>query len=202
MFLFVQNYQNEYCCDWTISLADSLTVIGAVIAFFIALHQYKKAQKWKRTEFILSYYSNILNSFNVKRGMRMLDWNRIGIPLEDGEIEGKNNFWFDDDLLRSSLRNHFEMRDTDGFSDKESIVRLVMDEFLEKLGACYPFIKTKLIKKEDITGDIIYWISIIGDVNNKSKDAITRKQLWNYVVAYKYENIISLCKLFGYTIDK
>jgi hypothetical protein len=182
-------------------LADTLTIIGAMVAFFIALHQYRKAQEWKRKEFILTFYSNALNNYNVKRGMRMLDWNRIDIPLQEGEIEGKNNFWFDDELLRSSLKNHFEMDASDGFSDEEAIVRLVMDEFFEKLGSCYPFIQAGLIKKEDVIEDIRYWIDIIGDENNQSKNTKTRTLLWKYLIVYKYGNTINLCKLFGYNIS-
>ena len=152
MYLIILLYCNEaYCFDWTISLAEVITIVGATFAFAIALWQYSKAQKWKRTEFILSYYSTALNSFNVRRGMLMLDWNCIDIPLRKDEIPGKSNFWFTDKLFRSALRDHFTMPEGEGFSNEETVIRFVMDEFLEKLGSCYPFIKTGLIKKEDIS---------------------------------------------------
>jgi hypothetical protein len=204
MILFVSNCHGEYCCDWTISSAEILSILGAMIAFFVALHQYRKAQKWKRKEFMLAYYDKIFNNFNVKRGMVMLDWNRTEIPLQEKEIANKNSFWFDDELFRSALRVHFEMSAEEGFSDQESIIRLVIDEFLEKVGSYYPLIKANLIKKEDIVGinDIMYWIDIIGNKNNLSKDSETRKQLWKYIVSYKFHNIINLCNEFGYKIEE
>lgn len=191
---------NQYCLDLSITLSESLTILGAVVAFIVALRQYMKAQRWKRTEFVLSYYNEVLNNFNVRRGMRMLDWNRFDIPVVEGEIEGKTKFLFDDNLLRSALVNHHDLNPMIDFSDEEVVVRLVMDDFFEKFGSFYPFIKTGLVKKEDISGDIMYWISIIGNTRNDRKDEITRNQIWRYLHAYGYDNVINLCELFGYDL--
>lgn len=190
----------EYCFDFSITLSELLTIVGAIVAFLVALNQYMKAQKWKRTEFVLSYYNEVLNSFNVKRGMKMLDWNSIDVPLLDGEIEGKSSFWFTDDLLQSALISHHDVNPEVGFSDEEVVIRFVMDDFFEKLGSFYPFIKTGLVKTNDVSGDIIYWVKIIGDKSNNSKNEATRKRIWNYLNTYNYDNVINLCKLFGYDL--
>jgi hypothetical protein len=189
--------------DWSISLAESLTITGAIIAFIVALSQYNKAQKWKRTEFTLTYlsqYREILRDVNVRRGMLMLDWNRIEIPLQADEIKDKSNFLFTDDIFKRALRSHFGMSETDGFSKEETFIRLIMDEFLEKLGAFYPFIHSGFMKKDDMPGNIIYWIDIIGNKKNRCKDEETRKQLWEYIVTYKFTDLEKLCNEFGYKI--
>jgi hypothetical protein len=201
--LFVSQCFDGYCLDWTVPLKDVVACVGAIIAFFIALQQYRKSQIWKRKEFMLKYYDNFLNNINVKRGMLMLDWNRIEIPVQNGEIKGKNNFWFDDRLLGSALRIHFEMNEGEGFSDEECLIRLIMDEFLEKLGSYYPLIKAKLIKKEDIVGidDIAYYIDIIGNKSNTNKNNEIRKQIWKYILSYKFNNISNLCKEFDFMLN-
>lgn len=200
--LLIKKIETGYEWDLTISLAEVLTIAGAIVAFAIAIEQYRKSQKWRRTEFVLTYYETALNDFDAKRGTRMLDWNSVDILLKEGEIPGKTFFNFDDSLLRSALRNHSEMPDEDGFTDEEAVIRFIMDEFLDKLGLCYPFIKTGLLKKEDVEGYCSYWIDIIANAENTSKDRETRKQLCEYIVIYKFENVINLCRLFGYDINK
>jgi len=204
MLLVISNCHGSYCWDWTISLGESLTFVVAIAALFFTLKQHLQARKWKKADFILSFYNNTYmspqRSYNVKRGELMLDWNRMDIPLQEGEIEGKRKFWFDDKLLRSSLKIHFDMKDTEGFSDEESIVRLVMDDFLGALGSCYSFIEKRLITKNDLSNDVLYYINIIGDETNKSKDSETRNSIWQYIIRYGYHDVIRLCKIFGYNL--
>ncbi|RPH33075.1 MAG: hypothetical protein EHM93_06560 [Bacteroidales bacterium] len=201
VLLLIRNCHGEYCWDLTISFSDTLTIMGAIAAFIIALYQYKKSQRWKRAEFVYQLITSFKDDFNVKRAFRILDWNRIDIPLLENEIEGKNNFWFDDELFVSSLRVHFEMnKDEDGFSDEEAIVRLITDDFLDKLGMFYHYINKGLISKDDVQTYLIYWIRIIADKNNPSKSNVVREHLWKYILQYKFNDVVSLCELFSYKI--
>jgi hypothetical protein len=203
VLLVLKNCHTEYCFDFTISFAELMAIIGAVIGFGVALYQYYRAQKWKKTEFLLSFisqYREMMRGFNTRRGSMMIDWNRIDIPLEEGEIEGKTKFWFTDELLRKALRIHLNMSESDGFTDEETIIRFAIDEFLEKLGTFYLYLRDGNMKKEDVPGDIVYWINIIGNPNNESKDEPTRKALWEYVISYQFTEVESLCSVFGYKI--
>ena len=196
------DYINNYCFNLSISLYEVLLLGGAFIGFCVALWQYKNAQKWKKTEFVRTYYKECLENFNFKRAMRMLDWNRIDIPLQTGEIENKEFFWFNDDILKRALKNHFEFSDEEGFSDEESVIRFVFDEYFEHLGDFYFFIKSKLITKQNIPSNVKYYIDIIGNQNNTSKDRETRFQIWEYIETYGYEDVINLCQLYGYDIKR
>lgn len=204
MLLLIKNCPGEYCFDLSITLAEVLTILGAIIAFLVALCQYKKAQQWKRTEFKLTYmthYKEILKDFNVMRGLMMLDWNSIEIPLKEEEIGRRKKFWFDDEILRSALRIHLDLEENEGFSDVETVIRFSMDETLEKLGAFYPFFQEGNIKKDEVPGTIIYWLDLIGNKENQSKDEETRKTLWKYIIKYRFTDLINLCSAFGYKIE-
>lgn len=200
MILLLQNCES-YCLDYTITLSDVLKISGAIIAFLVAFSQYKKSQKWKRAEFVYQLFKNFKDDLNVKRAMRMLDWNRIDIPLFENEIMNKKSFWFEDDLFYNALQYHLEMDTESGFSDEETVIRFIMDDFFEKLGMFNSYINKGLISKEDIESYLIYWISIIGDTNNMNKSEKIRKQLWHYIIKYGYDDVVNICKIFGYKIS-
>lgn len=195
-------YCNSYCFDLTISLADTLKIVGAALAFGFTFYQYRKGQQWKRTEFIISLIKEFKENFNVTRATLMLDWNIVNIPLNEKEILklGKNELFFTDDLLKSSLRNHFKFKPGEGFSEEEFIVRLILDDFLDRLGQFNQFIDNKIIKPKDLRIYLNYWIKIIGDTNNKSKDKSVRVLLWNYIVTYQFTDVIDLFKRYNYNI--
>lgn len=194
-------YNNHYL-NLSISLYEILFLSGAIIGFCVALWQYKNVQKWKKTEFVRAYYKECLENFNFKRAMRMLDWNIIDIPLQKGEIEHKGIIWFNDDMLKRALKDHSEFSYEEGFSDEESVIRFIFDEYFEHLGDFYFFIKSKLITKQNIPSNVKYYIDIIGDQNNISKDNETRYQIWKYIERYGYEDVINLCQLYGYDIKR
>ena len=68
------------------------------------------------------------------------------------------------------------------------------------LGIFNGYLEKWLLKRNDFESDLLYWVTIIGDSNNESKDDATRKALWNYIVKYKFSDVICLLRKFGYDI--
>ena len=95
----------------------------------------------------------------------------------------------------SSLRTHDE---TPAFKDEEVIIKGLFDNLFDKLGFFNNYIKTGLIKINDIKPYLIYWIEIIADEKNNRKSYQFRNQLFKYLRKYKYENIFELCEKFGF----
>ena len=80
VYIFINFCSNNYCFDFTIKLSEFITIFCTAIAFIIALYQYRKSQKWKRSEFVYQLITDFKNDFNVRRGLLILDWNRVLFP--------------------------------------------------------------------------------------------------------------------------
>jgi len=187
-----------YCIDFTISFAEVLKILGAALAFGFGFYQYVRGQNWKRAEFIISLIKDFKDNFNVKRAFLILDWNATFIPLAENEIPNQTQFHFSDKILNGALRNHFDMKVGESFTPEEAQIRLILDDFLERLGQFNQFIENKIIKTRDIEIYLGYWIDIIGNEKNLSKTPEVRAQLWQYLKTYKYYDVIELCKRFNY----
>ena len=173
--------------------------IGGIVVFYFAIVEYRNNQKWKKSELANELFNKFNTNFNVKRAMYMLDWNKYEIPLIKNEIGNNTKFYFHDVLLESSLKPHTEAKN--GFTREEALIRNIMDDFFEQLGLFYIHIKKKLITKEDIDDYIEYWLEIIANPTNNRKNNIVRKEILNYIVFYKYNNVVRLFELFNYNID-
>jgi hypothetical protein len=107
---------------------DLLTLVSVVLTLLTILkgiYEYKKAHTWKKLEFIAKEIKEFFNDFDNKRALLLLDWNRIDIPIQEGEI--KNNpkkIIIDDNILFTSLIHHSQ-KQNGGFTEEETLVRKV-----------------------------------------------------------------------------
>jgi hypothetical protein len=173
-----------------------LTLLLAVIALFKGLYEYRKAQQWKKAEFLAKEVKEFYADENVDRALKMLDWNWMTIPLFENEIEGRKSFEFKDEMLITSLSKHDESE----FTEEETVIRLIMDDFLYRLGMFQNYIESKLIKKEDLVPYLLYWIKILGDPNLNRKQKKYILAIWEFINHYEYYTVIKLLKTFGYNI--
>src|SRR5204863_9581854 len=86
---------------------DLLTVIAAAIAFAVGLWQYRRAQLWKRLEFVAAEISSFNSDWRARNAMLMLDWGSRKLALfpEQDVSEGREVF-VDRELLSSALLTH------------------------------------------------------------------------------------------------
>ena len=180
---------------------EMLLKIGAFLVSIVLLLkgilEYKKAQNWKKSEFVSKEIKELLNDFEIKRALVLLDWNANNLSLADNEIENLKYFYFTDELIYNSLKTH---RELSNFSDKEVVIKKIFDNFFDRIGWFDIYIQTGLIETKDIKPYLIYWINIIADETNERKDNDLREQMWRYIKEYNYIDFISICKKFGFHI--
>ncbi len=185
---------------------ETINIIKIIFEFFVPLisiftlikgiFEYSKAQKWKKSEFLVKEIKEFNNDSDVQNAFLMLDWNNIDITTLNINVEETKKFYFNDHLFENSLKHHKEKT----FTPEEAVIRLIMDAFLFKLGMFQNYLKSKLITANDLKPYIIYWIEIIGDTNNDRKSKSVRLQLWRYINYYQYDSVIELCKNYGFNI--
>jgi hypothetical protein len=54
---------------------------GATIAFLVGILQYRKAQQWKRAEFLASEIKSLFENSKVSTALTMIDWSLRRIKL-------------------------------------------------------------------------------------------------------------------------
>lgn len=178
------------------NLFQDITLLLGLIGVIKALIEYRKAQSWKKAEFLAKEMKEFFADKNVQRALLILDWNVIDITLFEHEADNKTKFRFIDSMLERSLKHHEEAI----FSEEEAIIRQIMDNFLFKLGMFQNYIDSKLISKKDIEPYLQYWIELIGKSKDGKKDEHIINQLWVFINYYGYNSVIKLVENFGYTI--
>lgn len=188
--------------NWKVD--EMLTAIGLFLTSFALLKgiiEYQKAQKWKKQEFLAKEVKEFFDDWNVKRMLRLLDWNKIDISLAEGELlsnpEQKSVILIDADLFQA-WKHHSEV--LQGYEEKEALIRHIFDDGLPKLALFYQYTQSGLISTEDLKPYLTYWIQLIGDKNNGRKSPELWTQLWQYIEQYGYPDIQKLCQAFGYDI--
>ena len=206
----------ENCCQMvlfinSLDLFKWITAILGFTGFFIALLQYISTQKWKKAEFIACLIKEFEATPSVQRSKLMLDWNVVDIIIGKdehqltGQVNKMGDFYiirFNDDLFYSALRNHMvNQLPVGAFSDDETIIRLTFDDFLDKLGRFNTHLKSGLFSFHEIQSYLDYWISIWADERSAAKSKELLKQIKEYIIAYKFRDVIELAHRFGYTIE-
>ena len=186
---------------------DSLDLIIKLIASTVgilglgkAILEYTRAQKWKRVEFLAKEMKEFSNDIHVKRAFLMLDWQSYKIKVFNDEIADNEDFYFNDELLKSALVFHENKKDGI-FTKEEALIRLIFDGFLEKLSTFQNYIDNRLFGYKDLKPYLIYYLRIIGDLSNNRKTEDVRKQIWEYIVKYDNFQVIKLLSGYGYKIN-
>lgn len=60
-----------------------LALLGASIAFCVGLFQYRKAQRWKRAEFLANEMKDFLANPRVEKALLLIDWTWRTIHLRE-----------------------------------------------------------------------------------------------------------------------
>jgi hypothetical protein len=71
-------------CVATLHLDDYLKImalLGASIAFGVGLFQYRRAQRWKRAEFLANEMKEFFATPRVQKALLLIDWGRRRVQL-------------------------------------------------------------------------------------------------------------------------
>jgi hypothetical protein len=207
----------EICCypalvQSPFDLFKWFTAILGFTGFGIALLQYLSARKWKKAEFVALLIKDFEANPSVQRSKLMLDWNIVDIVIgkDEQQLTGQVNkvgeFYimrFNDDLLFSALRIHIiNGHPTEKFCDDETIIRLSLDDFLDRLGRFNTHIENGLITFNEVKSYLDYWIRIWADEKSTVKSKELLNQFKKYIIYYNFIDVIKLADRFGYKISE
>lgn len=105
---------------------DAFSSFGTIVAlaiFAFAVFQYRRAEIWKKSEFIAKLYKDFVDDASCQRAMWMLDWDYR--PINFGSEEKPDVQEYSWDLLVTALRKH----DATEFTDTEMRIRDIFDRF-------------------------------------------------------------------------
>ena len=172
----------------------TLQTIGILISILILLkgiNEFKKAQKWKKLEFLSKEIKEFFTDPDVKRALLMLDWNDNKVELKMGEIGSEVELYFNDQDILAALQTHKQQQN---FLDKHIIIKKVFDALFDGLSMFENYIETGLVSAKDLEPYLNYWITILADNNNRRKSTKLREQMWKYIDEYGYSKVRRLCE--------
>jgi hypothetical protein len=181
--------------SWLSNLSDEnilklVGFLGAILAFILALRQYRSGQQWKKTEFLALEYKKFIDDPFVSKAFIMLDNYTISIPVSKAELDGINdNIAFTPSLLDKALT---DVADETKRPKWEVYIRLCIDKFLFKLGIFQNYIDAKAITEKQADGYLLYWIDLIGNKDNNIIGSNTRQLLHEFIKKYNYSSTIKL----------
>ena len=170
-------------------------LLGALVAFLVGLRQYRRAQAWKRAEWVAAEVATFLNTPDVINALAMIDWwERYILLFPFHPDPEQRQVRVDDPLVTAALVHH---SDSAGFSRAQARIRDCFDCFLDGLERFENFIEVGLIDVDDVRPYLSYWIDRISGRHPGSADQSRLQQLWRYVEAYEFRGVQSLVARFG-----
>lgn len=184
--------------DWWTCLGaenqlKALALVGAAIAFIVGLLQYRKAQRWKRAEWVAEEMKEFFGDPRVRAALCMIDWGARRVELYPDRKTVKERFVVvTDDRLAEALEDH--ERRPNGFTEDEATMRDVFDHFLDRLERIQSFVEARLVEISDVAPYLHYWaVDIMGaQSNDPSVDRLV--QLRNYIRRYRYAGVDTLLR--------
>lgn len=178
-------------------LAAAGLVIAAV-AFGIGLLQYRKAQRWKRAEWVAAEVRRFLDTPSIGQALAMIDWGtRRLLLLPCHPDPDKRYVIVTDDLVSRALMPHKDhQREHGNFTDAEAAIRDCFDCLLDGLDRFETFIKAELITSKDVEPYLDYWIARISLRHPSTRGQQRFEQLAEYIRAYEFAGVTNLLARF------
>jgi len=194
-----------------------LGVIGTLVAAALAIQSFRRAQKWKRAEFLAAAMKDFFGDTRIQRALTMVDWGVRRIQLLDSDQPDAGFVIVTREMQIRALKPHLllgteesDAESADGspgvqhgkFTAAEASIRDCYDAFLDGLERLSSYEKTKLIDLDAIRPYIGYWIDDIHAPADTQLDAAWTASLLTYITFYRFDGVISLFKAFHRNIDK
>jgi hypothetical protein len=137
-------------------LLKALVLLGAVLAFIVGLVQYRRAQHWKRVEWVAQEMKGLFGDPVVQAALQMFEWGSRRIPLyPDRKEESERYVRLKNEIVADALLPHEDR--ADGFSDQEMDIRAAFDRLLDGLERFHSYVVTGLVELRDLQPYLKYW---------------------------------------------
>ena len=202
-------------CITALKLDDylkALALLGASIAFGVGLFQYKKAQRWKRAEFLANEMKDIFANPRVQRALLLIDWGCRRIQLLEDRSADEAQVTVNRQMQTMGLRPHIlldrtgsdsetfvvdESSSREGFTEAQAAIRDCYDAFFDGLERLASYSKTGLIDVPSLRPYIGYWIDQISSPTENPEDAAWCAALLTYATFYQFDGVLWLFDAFG-----
>lgn len=180
------------------TIEELVKIIGIIVTVATLVYtgcQYSAGEKWKVAEFTSQKFKEFSENESVKLANLMLDYNvrPIDIFLNDSPITIRDSL-IDSALVTHNIRGNF--------STVEYRIRDIFDEYFDQLSLFNRYVKTKLIKDEQVRLYIDYYIQIFAKPNKNRKGEKLLKTMSEYIVFYEFKDVSELCRRYGYDFKK
>ncbi|MHB8522847.1 MAG: hypothetical protein ACYDH9_19095 [Limisphaerales bacterium] len=197
--------------------------IGTALALVFGYIQYRKADRWKRAEFLAREMKEFFDDLDIRNVLLMIDWapRRINLFLKEDE-DTKNYPKVTRELQVSALVPH-TLRVSDGGSDpqadqdqeseiaaldgrkstfsmEEARIRDSYDRFLDHLERFASYLQSGLVSKRELDPYLRYWIKDIAAHTDNADDAAWTCALLAYIEFYDFTKVQQLFSKYGYDI--
>jgi hypothetical protein len=164
-------------------------LIGAAVAFVVGLMQYRRAQQWKRAEWVAQEMKALFGDPIVQAALLMIEWSGRRIALyPDRQAEADRYVRLTNESVADALMIHTERADRP-FTDVEADVRAAFDRFLDGLERFHSYVETGLVELSDLRPYLKYWAAALRQPRDKGHRLA---RLTAYMRAYGYEGALDL----------
>lgn len=178
-------------------LKDWLQIFGTTLTFLTILFgivQYRKAQKWKRLEFISKEINDFENDMDITNARLMLDWDERTIELhyDVKDMDYNSRFVYVDNFkMKKALTVYDKEQEGSGdFSDDETAIRDTFDELFGYFEGFYANIQTGLVSFDEYYPHIMYWIDILSNPDSNFKDDEFKRLVREFLEYYGYDGVL------------
>ena len=192
-----------------------LALLGASIAFVVGLLQYRKAQRWKRAEFLANEMKIFFATPRVQRALLLIDWGCREIQLLEDRPADESWVIVTRQIQTMGLRPHTLLDQTgsdpetfhvdesvsgEGFTESQAAIRDCYDAFLDGLERFASYAKAGLIDVSSLRPYIGYWVDDISSPTENADDAAWCAALLTYVSFYRFDDVLWLFDALGSSI--
>lgn len=185
--------------DFMGDLPTWLAVVVAALGGGVAYLEYRRANRWKRSEFVAAQMEKFFSDPKIAMALTLVDYSRIKLRPDGAPAgRGKQGILFTDEVLCEALRDHREFaNETECFSDDQTLARAAFDALLSGLDTFDHFIETKLVTVNDLRPYLSYWINVLANPATEWKDPRFYQRLQDFICAYGYTGVAKLFARFG-----
>lgn len=183
---------------WSRAVPAWVAGLAAVLTLAFGTWEYRKAQAWKRAEFLASEVEKFESREATRAAMQMLDYNSVRIVLWP-EHPSPDSIRIDDAVLAGALLPHVEKQ---RFSVAEFRIRDYFDQYFDGLERFDHYIEVGLITEDDLQPFLGYWLDILGDASSGRKPGPLVRTIWRYLDCYQFTGVIRLLERSGYEVTE
>ena len=174
---------------------ELMKMIGGGLAFLIGLWQFRRAQRWKRVEFVAGEAEKFFNDESVKAALAMLDWSQKSIALfRYRDPNDTRLIWVTYQLVAGSLSTNPNQT----YDSKSTAIREIFDRFLTSIERFENFIQAGVVKESDLRPYFHYWTNLLSGSDKKSPRVTAEllPQFWRFVTHYGYGKVVHFVKRY------